>query len=403
MTLGSADKRSRQVRRSVLWLLLLSGLMVGFALGRLWPPPAQGAGTYQQLDRFSRVLGLIETDWVGEPNMEELIDGAIAGMVQRLDKYSRYVRGRNVAGAEQSAEPGVDFVNLGKNFYVRAVVPGSPAEHAPLSSGDRLLAIGAESASAWSLSQLHEHLRGEPGTTVTLVLERQGGERRVEVLRDSLERAPVSYWMWRPGYGYLRVKSFSDHAAAFARSALDEMGARAPLQGLVLDLRQNPGGLIGEGILIADLFLRQGTIVSSAGRQTEHRRTWTALANSPYEELDLVVVVDKATASTAEILAAALQENGRALIMGETTFGKGTLQNVYDLQGDAVLKLTVAAYATPKGRHLEGQGLSPDVIALAEFGSDSQASAHPSMLVDRIEEQAFTYLWNRRRSGGSPP
>jgi len=323
---------------------------------------------------MQRVLDLVARDYYREVNISKLVNAGLSGAVASLDDpYSHYYSPATYRSFQQLTNPrdegiGVEVVPDPKGLEIAAVFPGSPAARAGLTHGDVIIAVGSVSLAGRSAEFAARLIRGRPGTKVTLtVLE--GSRRRVLSLRRADVTVPVasSRLLRYRGrrIGYLQFTQFSqgsgDQLRAQVRRVLGE-GA----QGLILDLRDNGGGYLSQAINVASIFIPRGTIVTTRGRAVG-TQVYTAQGNAIAPKLPLVVLVNRDTASSAEIVTAALKDRGRAKIVGTNTFGKGVFQEVQNLPGGAALELTVGEYFTPSGRNLgaggvkEGRGVSPNV------------------------------------------
>jgi carboxyl-terminal processing protease len=341
------------------------------------PSAAQrDAARYRALDTFAHALALIQSSYVDPVDERELLYDAIAGMAHQLDLHSSFLRPQRYQRLQEDTEG--EFGDLGLALEegavdpadprrppwpkVSSVSPGSPAAAAGVQVGDSLVAIdGAPTAELRKVLLGAEvsqtRLRGASGTRVTLSVVRVGWRRAKELalVRSQLKVITVKQRTAGP-VGVLTITRFSESTASDARAALTAL-ERAGARSLVLDLRRNPGGVVDQAIAVADLFLERGTIVTVRARdRVEHRA-----AHPGGNALPMVALVDGGTASAAEIVAAALLDNGRATVAGERTYGKGTVQTLYDLQDGAGLKVTTGRYLTPSGNQLESNGIQPHV------------------------------------------
>jgi carboxyl-terminal processing protease len=356
----------------------VAGAVTATAVGALALPP-RSADRYRTLDTFAQTLAYVANNYVDQTDERRLLHGAARGLVGTLDQHSaflppdRYRRLRQdtegeFGGVGLTLGPGMTDGAITEPWpFVDEVVAGSPAEAAGLAVDDRVVAIGGEpttaggkerkDAGAWEAA-----LRGASGTRLAVTIFRPGWPRprefslvRAQVKMPSVERLGVE-----AGIGYVAVGRFAESTAADVGAALTALRGGGHLGALILDLRTNPGGLLDQGVAVADLFLDEGGIVTIRGRQgaiEEHVAhkpgTWTGFP--------IFVLVDGGTASAAEIVAGALQDGRRAQIVGGTTFGKGSVQTFFDLQDGSGLKLTTARFYTPAGKSLEGKGITPDV------------------------------------------
>lgn len=337
---------------------------------------------FRAFDAFAQALALIEGNYVDNVNEQALLRDAMRGMLHNLDVHSTYLPPKRYQRVRQDTEGEFGSVGLvlGPGFIddarpsvppypvVDEVLPGSPAAVAGLQVDDRLVSIdGAPTAAAGK--ELAEagvweaKLRGASGTRVTLGILRVGWKqpRPFALVRAQVKQQSVSARVLEPRIGYLQISRFVEATHGDVAAALAQLRQKQALGALVLDLRDDPGGIVDQAILVADQFLDSGTIVTIRGRRGTVE-TQTAHKGGGAVDTPIIVLVDQGTASAAEILAAALRDNGRAKLVGQPTYGKGTVQTFYDLDDGAGLKLTTARYLTPKGKFLESKGLVPDVV-----------------------------------------
>jgi len=331
---------------------------------------------FRTLDAFAQALSQIETQYVEPVDERTIIYAGIKGMVSQLDEHSAFLAPRRYQRLRQDTEG--EFGGVGVSLrepdqpgdapVIEDVVVRSPAERAGLRVGDRLLAIGGKAtrvpgrkARSW-----HTELRGPVGARIELEVERAGwpAPRTFTLVMARVVVPTVTSFEFTPGVAYLGVKRFQEATVADARRALLAIEGRAPghaIRGLILDLRGNPGGLLDQGIALADLFIDDGILVNVAGRpgtQVEHER---ATAAGTWSGFRMIALVDQGTASAAEIVAGALQDHDRAEIFGLQTYGKGSIQTFLDLADGSGLKLTTARFQTPLGHTIEAAGITPDV------------------------------------------
>jgi carboxyl-terminal processing protease len=333
---------------------------------------ATGKSPYEQLAIFARVLSHIELSYVGEVEQKQLVYGAIRGMVRALDPHSDYLdpdeyrvllsdtRGRfGGVGVEIDVRDGW--------LTITTVFPNSPAARAQLRPGDRFVSIDGLRARDLPIEEAIRRMRGEPGTEVRVSLRRDDDGPALEstLRREIIQVNAVEGRLLAGGYLYVRLRVFQETVARELSDLLDAATSqRGPegLLGLLLDLRDNPGGLLDQAVLVADEFLAAGPIVSTRGRGGRELALASARKLGTRPDFPIVVLVNGFTASAAEIVAGALQDHGRALIVGTRSFGKGSVQNVIDLPDHSALKLTIARYYTPRGRSIQAQGIEPDVV-----------------------------------------
>jgi len=363
--------KSRRPRSKKLFLSLL--LVTAFGAGGVCNATmgeAFAAG-YQKLDTFAKILAYVENSYVDEVDAGQLMSGAISGMLSVLDPYTAYLPAEDLQDvrSDTSGEFGGLGIEIGaepESLRVIAPLDDTPAARAGLQAGDRILAIDGETTKGMTVLAAVKRMRGVPGTKVKLTLDRTGfsAPRDIVLQRDHIRVESVVSRLYPGGYGYVRIKSFqerTDRELGKALAALKAENGGVDLKGLVLDLRNNPGGLLDQGVRVADHFISKGVIVSTEGRRGKLLDVHHAHPAGTEPGYPVVTLVNGGTASASEIVAGALQDHERALIMGTRSFGKGSVQTVIDLDDGSGLKLTIARYFTPKHRSIHGKGITPDV------------------------------------------
>ena len=323
--------------------------------------------TYKGLKLFSDVIELIEKNYVEPADTKKLIEDAIQGMVHGLDPHSSLLSPEDYK--ELQVDTQVEFTGIGVSITTRdgmvtvvSAIQGTPAYKAGIKSGDIIIKIGTEVTK--NLRDAVSRIRGPKGSKITVTLMREGAPEPLEfvLVRDVIPIESVRSLSLKPGYGYIWITNFRDNTTPDLVSALEKLeSGPTPLKGLILDLRNNPGGLLNQSIEVSDLFLEKGTILSIKGRQEKNTKVFTAHANVVKRNYPMVVLINGGSASAAEIVAGALQDHQRALVMGTTSFGKGSVQNVEALRDGYGLKLTIARYFTPSGRSIQAKGIEPDI------------------------------------------
>ena len=345
---------------------------------------------YDDLSLFTSVLTLVRGNYVEQIDESDLIRGAVRGMLRELDPHSTFLDVE--AYQEMQVDTKGEFHGLGieitkqKDGFIEVISPieGTPAYRAGIMARDLIVKIcPTETPKDWeddcrstknmTLFEAVSLMRGKRGTEITIKIYREGFSepKPFTVVRDVVKIVSVSGKLLEPGYGYVRVRAFQVSSVEEFESALAEIHAEAgePLEGLVLDLRDNPGGLLDQAVRIADLWLSEGLIVYTKGRRENQRQDFLAHEEGTEPDYPIVVLVNGGSASASEIVAGALQDQRRALIVGQDTFGKGSVQTVFPLEGDHGLRLTTALYYTPSGRSIQEVGISPDIVVarVAEF------------------------------------
>ncbi|MGD0183285.1 MAG: S41 family peptidase, partial [Terriglobales bacterium] len=357
----SMARSSRRTLYLAVFVLVTCGFL-GMVFGQKINPAAAPGGdsdVRDSLRQFADVYSLVEQNYAEPVNADKAIyNGAIPGMLHVLDPHSNFFDPKSYALLREDQRGkyyGVGMTVGPRNNKVIVIAPfaGTPAYRAGIRPGDIIVAVDGKPTDNMSTSDVADLLKGPKGTTVHITIVREGTDKPIEfaVVRDEIPRYSVDlHFLIRPGIGYLHITGFNETTEKEVSDALDQMG---DLKGLILDLRQNPGGLLSEGVGVADKFLRKGQlIVSHHGRNSPEKR-YTATHGDGGKEYPLVVLVNRGTASAAEIVAGAIQDHDRGLIVGETTFGKGLVQTVYPLSENTGLALTTAHYYTPSGRLIQ--------------------------------------------------
>ena len=354
-----ASSSRRSLFAVVLFLAICGCLGVLFAQKNPDVAPSSDSDVRTSLKEFTQVYSIVEQNYAEPVDPDKAIyNGAIPGMLHVLDPHSNFFDPQAYAllKEDQSGKYyGVGMTVGPRNNKVIVIAPfvGTPAYRAGIHPGDIIIAVDGKSTDNMSTSEVADLLKGPKGTTVHITVLREGADKPLEftVVRDEIPRYSVDlHFLIRPGIGYMHISGFNETTDTEVQNALDEMG---DLKGLILDLRQNPGGLLSEGVGVADKFLRKGQlIVSHHGRASSEKR-YVAMHGNGGKEYPLVVLVNRGTASAAEIVAGAIQDHDRGLIVGETTFGKGLVQTVYPLSENTGLALTTAKYYTPSGRLIQ--------------------------------------------------
>jgi carboxyl-terminal processing protease len=342
-------------------------------------PEAETLLTLEELRTFSEVFNQVRRNFVDTVDERDLIRAAIRGMLSELDPHSSYLaaeqyRNLNDVSRGRYGGVGIRLTTSEGQIRVDAVINDSPADRAGIDPGDIITAVDGVPVRGRPLSEALDNIDGEPGSTVQLSVQHPGQPPRdVALEREFIKLPTLSYRSLDRGWGYFRISQFHRDSATDLAGALDSIRADGvELAGLVLDLRGNPGGVLQPAIAIADGFLDQGRIVSTRGRTPGIQMEFDAEPGQWLPGRPLVVLVDRRSASAAEVLAGALQDHQRALIVGERTFGKGSVQSVLPLRGGGGIKLTTALYYTPSGRSIQAEGIVPDIeIALNESPGDT--------------------------------
>jgi len=358
-------------RKAFRWALTaaLALAVVIFAPGYFRGLSADREATYQGLKIFSNVIDMVEKNYVDEVESKKLIEDAIQGMVSSLDPHSAFLTPE--AFKELQIDTSGEFTGIGihvtmKDNLVTVISPiaGTPAYRAGIKAGDRIIRVDGTPTD--DLRDAVNRMRGPKGTEVNLTIIREGETKPLEfnLIRDLIPIYSVKSTMLQPGYGYVWVTHFRENTYDDLVAALEKLEAvDPPLKGLILDLRDNPGGILDQAIDISDLFLESGLIMTSRGRDAKNEREYHAGSNDiQTRTFPMVLLINGGSASASEIVAGALQDHKRALIVGTTSFGKGSVQAIERLRDGYALKLTIARYYTPSGRSIQAKGVEPDIV-----------------------------------------
>ncbi len=331
--------------------------------------PQNNSETYRQLNLFGDVFERVRADYVEDVSDEDLIEAAITGMLTSLDPHSSYLSPKNFRDMQVQTKG--EFGGLGievtmENGYVKVVSPidDTPAHRAGLQPGDLITHLDNEPVQGLNLSEAVEKMRGPVGSDLTLTVRRDGREPfEVKVTRAVIKIQSVRSRLVGDDIAYVRITSFSEQTASGMERALarlrEESGEK--LKGLVLDLRNNPGGLLDQSVKVSDAFLNQGEIVSTRSRKPEEGQRFNAKPGDIADGLPIVVLLNGGSASASEIVAGALQDHRRAIVMGTRSFGKGSVQTIIPLSGHGAIRLTTARYYTPSGTSIQAKGIEPDI------------------------------------------
>ncbi|MDB4971994.1 MAG: Carboxyl-terminal protease [Myxococcaceae bacterium] len=400
----TSKRRSALRRRASLWgfgfaslvLLIASASWAAVAFGR-----AADASPYQNLSTFARALAHIELSYVSAVDQDKLIYGAIRGMVRTLDPHSDYLdpeEYRVLASDTRGRFGGVGVeIDVRDGWLtVTAVFPNGPAQRSGLLVGDRFVSIDGYRARDMPIEEAVRRMRGEPGTEVKVALRRSDEQAAIETTlkREIISVDAVEARVLEDRQVYVRLRVFQETSTRELADVLDQavesLRNQGGVRGILLDLRDNPGGLLDQAISVADEFLEEGVIVSTRGRDGRELSSASARRSGTRPNWPLVVLVNGYTASAAEIVAGALRDHRRALIVGTRTFGKGSVQNVIELPDASALKLTVARYYTPSGRSIQAEGIEPDVLIdqLSAPASGPAAGQSEATLEGHLENES---------------
>jgi carboxyl-terminal processing protease len=353
-------------------LVLFAFLSILFLLGPYGDSrvSAIDQNTYKSLKTFSEVLDMVEKNYVEPVDGDKLMLGAINGMIKSLDPHSVYMTPEMYKELEVETRGsfgglGIEITILKDVLTVVSPIEDTPAYNAGIKAGDQIIKIDDKSTKDITITEAVKKLRGPRETKVTLTIMREGFSKPKDfvITRSIIKIKAVKSKIYDNQIGYIRIATFQERVVDDVKKALHEIAAKAsPLTGLVIDLRNNPGGLLNQSIDVSDLFLKSGIIVSTRGRVQGTESKAVAKNDGDEPTCPIVILVNEGTASAAEIVSGALQDNSRAVILGTQTFGKGSVQTVIPMEGGAALKLTTSKYYTPKGRSIQAEGITPDII-----------------------------------------
>ena len=325
----------------------------------------------EDLRAFSEIFGRIKSSFVDTVDDRELLENAIRGMLSGLDPHSAYLD----VSAFQDLREGTSgqFGGLGievsmEDGFVKVVAPidDTPAARGGVMAGDLIIRLDDTPVKGMSLSDAVEIMRGEPGSPLTLTIMRDGVDQPIiiELVRDIIRVRSVRHEMLEPGYGYVRITTFQSPTGAALRDAVNALKEEnnGSLKGLILDMRNNPGGVLDAAVQVSDAFLNKGTIVYTEGRIEDAKQRFHAKPGDLINGAPIIVLVNGGSASASEIVAGALQDHQRAVVIGSKTFGKGSVQTVMPLNNNTAVKLTTARYYTPSGRSIQAEGIAPDIV-----------------------------------------
>ena len=364
--------------RFIFNLALFSLLAVAAGFVMYAQQPAQSderEETYRQLTLFGDVFQRVRGEYVDEVSDKELIEAAINGMLTSLDPHSAYLPDDNFK--KMQVQTSGKFGGLGievtmQDGFLKVVSPidDTPADKVGIQPEDLIVSVDGESIVGVTLTQAVEKLRGEIGSEVTVIIQRAEQEPfEVSLIRDEIKIRSVRHRLYE-NIGYIRITTFSEQTSPGLLKSLEELQAEAetPLQGLILDLRNNPGGLLSEAIKVSDAFLERGEIVSTRGRGETDIQHAYARPGDISDGLPIVVLINSGSASASEIVAGALKDHSRAILMGTRSFGKGSVQTIQPMPGHGAIRLTTARYFTPSGISIQAKGIEPDIeVALARI------------------------------------
>ncbi len=350
---------------------LLSISLTSIAIANTEQDDEAGTLPLDELRIFSEVFAKVKNDYVESVDDRELIENAIRGMLEGLDPHSSYLDKEHYTELQEgtSGEFGGLGIEVGmEDGFVKVISPidDTPAQRAGIKAGDLIIRLDDQSVKGMMLNDAVKLMRGKPGSDIILTVVRIGEDKPIEITitRDIIAVRSVRGKTLEPGFAYIRISNFQTNTAEDLRKSLEKLKQENNngLSGLILDLRNNPGGILNAAVGVSDLFLDSGLIVYTEGRIKDSKMTFNAKPMDMIKDAPIIVLVNGGSASASEIVAGALQDHDRAIIMGEQTFGKGSVQTILPMNEEAALKLTTARYYTPSGRSIQASGIKPDII-----------------------------------------
>ena len=359
----------KSIFKKGLILLLLFALTGVFIIFNKGPgSPVMGEESYEELRVFAEALSLVQKNYVEKVDTKDLIYGAIKGMLSDLDPHTTFMtpdmyREMQVDTKGEFGGLGIQISIRDKKLVVIAPIEDTPAWRAGIKAGDYIYKIDGESTKDMTLSDAVKKLRGPKGTKVTLTIIREGEEKPIDItiIRDIIRLKSVKHKMLEDHIGYVKILQFQERTGEDLRKALKDLDEHG-MESFILDLRNNPGGLLRVAVEVSEQFLKKGKLIVSVKGRHNEKEEYISSSSSAREDLPMVVLVNEGSASASEIVAGALQDWHRAVILGTQTFGKGSVQTVYSLSDGSGLRLTTAKYYTPKGRSIQNTGITPDII-----------------------------------------
>lgn len=387
-------------------ILLLIGMALGFFLAAQWVPNVSAVPRqdYESLEAFTNILSIVKKNYVEDVNTKSLVDGAINGMLSSLDPHSAYLTPDLYKELQMDTQGrfgglGIEITMKGGILTVVSPIEDTPAAKAGVKPGDQIFKIEDEFTKDMTLVDAVKKMRGPKGTKITISVRREGVAELIDftLVRDTIRVQSVRSRNLEEGYGYVRLAQFQERSDRDLQRSLEKLAAeKGGLKGLVLDLRNNPGGLLTQAVRVADLFLDSGMIVYTEGRIESQRQKYFAQKDGSWMDFPVVVLVNGGSASASEIVAGALQDHKRAIVLGTKSFGKGSVQTILPLDDSSALRLTTARYFTPKGRSIQAMGIVPDIVV--ESTPQQEAKADEKRRQSIREENLPGHLQNQKQT-----
>ena len=379
---------------SIILVVFLLGVIIG--LGRSHKVAAVSNTIYEDLKVFTDVLGLLQKEYVEERNSKDLVYGAIKGMLETLDPHSAFMPPNMYKEMQEETKGrfeglGIEITTKDGILTVVSPIEDTPAFKAGILAGDQILKIEGDVTKNLTLMDSVKRLRGPKGSKVTITIMREGFSKPKEftLVRDVIPVRSVRHELLENHYGYIRLSQFqekTDGEFDKAMKALEEE-SKGTLKGLILDLRNNPGGLLDQAVKIGDRFIDSGIVVSMDGRRENQKMKFYAHSQGTLPPYPLVVLINGGSASGAEIVAGAIQDHGRGILLGTQTFGKGSVQTIFPLKDGSGLRLTTARYYTPSGRSIQAKGVVPDIAVKPVRPEEEKEVIAPKLPTERDLER----------------
>ncbi len=319
---------------------------------------------------LAQVIDHIKKSYVDEVDDKKLIADAIKGMLSGLDPHSTYLKAEDFSSLKEDTSGkfgglGIE-VQMDESGLIKVVAPidDTPAARAGIRSGDRISALDGTPVKGMTLTDAVDIMRGHPGDPIVLTVIRKGVDMplKISIIRDVIKVTSIKSELMEERFGYIRIRQFQERTGGDLVAALEKLQAETDLDGLILDLRNNPGGVLNASVDVVDAFISSGLIVYTQGRVADSDSKYFATSDNPSNDLTLIVLINGGSASASEIVAGALQDHKRGIIMGTQSFGKGSVQTILPLSADSAIKLTTARYYTPAGRSIQAEGITPDIL-----------------------------------------
>jgi len=390
---------------SLVFLVFVLGVTVG--LGRFHKVSALSNPIYEDLKVFTDVLGLLQKEYVEETKSKDLVYGAIKGMLETLDPHSAFLPPNMYKEMQDETKGrfeglGIEITMKESILTVVSPIEDTPAFRAGIQAGDQILRIDGEPTKNLALMENVKRMRGPKGSKVTITIMREGfpKPRDFTLTRDVIPVRSVRYEVLEKHYGYVRLFQFQDKTDSDLQKAIKaiEDETKGGLKGLILDLRNNPGGLLDQAVKVSDRFIESGLIVSIEGRKEEHKVKFNAHSQEDnLTRYPLVVLINGGSASASEIVAGAIQDHGRGIIVGTQSFGKGSVQTIFPMKDGSGLRLTTARYYTPSGRSIQAKGIVPDIIVKPSLPEEEKVSPLPKLPTEKDLERHLNDVKEKER------